>query len=261
MPVKNLTPRPDALSVAGRDIARSLDPVWLMRDAGLEPDDWQAEVLQSDARRQLLLCSRQSGKSTVAGCLALHTALYQPGALVLLMSPTLDQSKELFRKLLDLFRTLDGLPSPSAESALRLELPNGSRVACLSGSETSIRGYSNPALIVIDEAAFCTDEFIEVVLPMMLRGQSRLLILSTPNGRQGWFYEQWTGSEEFEKTTVSWRDSPQISEEQAQFYRRVAGDLKFRQELECEFLDLEEAVFPSEIIDAAFTDTFEAWAI
>jgi phage terminase large subunit-like protein len=49
----------------------------------------------------LLNCSRQSGKSTVAASLAVYEALALPGALVLLLSPSLRQSQELFRKTLD----------------------------------------------------------------------------------------------------------------------------------------------------------------
>jgi hypothetical protein len=61
----------------------------LMRAGGMEPDGWQAAVLQSSASRQLLLACRQSGKSTTTACLALHTALVEPGALILLLSPSL----------------------------------------------------------------------------------------------------------------------------------------------------------------------------
>ncbi len=78
-------------------IASALDPAKLMEQAGFEPDEWQADVLRSDAKRTLLLCCRQSGKSTVAATLAVHTATTKPGALVLMLSPSLRQSGELFR--------------------------------------------------------------------------------------------------------------------------------------------------------------------
>jgi hypothetical protein len=76
------------------------DPVSLMQSVGILPDPWQAQVLRSSAHRLLLLCCRQSGKSTVSAALAWHTALAQPGSLILLLSPSLRQSQELFRKVL-----------------------------------------------------------------------------------------------------------------------------------------------------------------
>jgi len=80
--------------------ACKLDPVaWCQGALGLDPDPWQAEVLRSNAKRILLNCSRQSGKSTITAALALHTAIFQPGSLVLCLSPTLRQSGELFRNV------------------------------------------------------------------------------------------------------------------------------------------------------------------
>jgi hypothetical protein len=75
------------------DLAMALDPALLMRRVGLEPDPWQAALLRSNAQQALLLTTRQAGKSTTTGYLALHTALYAPGALVLLLSPSLVSRK------------------------------------------------------------------------------------------------------------------------------------------------------------------------
>src|SRR5690349_8471056 len=74
------------------DLALALDPARLFRRAvGSEPDPWQAQLLRSDARQILLNCTRQAGKSTSTAALALHTALYQPGALILILAPALRQ--------------------------------------------------------------------------------------------------------------------------------------------------------------------------
>ena len=76
------------------------DPVKLAAALGLVPDPWQSEVLRSDSRRLLLNCCRQSGKSTTTAILALHRALYAPESLILMVSPGLRQSGELFKKSL-----------------------------------------------------------------------------------------------------------------------------------------------------------------
>jgi hypothetical protein len=57
-----------------------------MRDAGMDPDPWQRDMLESDADRELVLCSRQAGKSTTVAARALNTAFYDPG-LVLVVAP------------------------------------------------------------------------------------------------------------------------------------------------------------------------------
>src|SRR5437763_6492647 len=73
--------------------ATALDALWAhpergMTAAGMQPDPWQAKLLHSSSDRVLLLCHRQAGKSEGAAALALHTALLQPKALVLLLSPS-----------------------------------------------------------------------------------------------------------------------------------------------------------------------------
>ena len=112
----------------------------VMTRAGLAPDPWQQQVLTSTMAQMLLLCTRQAGKSTVAAALAVRAALLQAGALVLVLSPSLRQSGELFRKVLGHFNAL-GRPVPvTGESALRVEFANGSRVVSLPGDEGTIRG-------------------------------------------------------------------------------------------------------------------------
>ena len=82
----------------GSDLALALDPVrFASATLGMDPDPWQCKVLRSTAPRVLLNAARQSGKSTTVGILATHTVLYEPESLVLLLSPTLRQSAELFK--------------------------------------------------------------------------------------------------------------------------------------------------------------------
>jgi hypothetical protein len=52
---------------------------------GFTPDPWQAKLLCSRARQVILCMGRQVGKSTTVAAMALHTALYKPGALILVL--------------------------------------------------------------------------------------------------------------------------------------------------------------------------------
>ena len=167
------------------------DPARLMTAAGMEPDGWQQRLLASNAARMLLLCCRQAGKSTAAAALALRVALLQPRSPVLLLSPSLRQSGELFRKVLDLFGALGRPMQVTAESALRLELANGSRIVSLPADEATIRGFSGVALLIIDEAARVPDELYRAVRPMLAVSNGQLVCLSTPYGQRGFFYAEW----------------------------------------------------------------------
>jgi hypothetical protein len=51
-----------------------------------EPDERQTEVLLSNAKRGILNCTRQWGKSTLAAAKAVHRAFTQEKSLVLVAS-------------------------------------------------------------------------------------------------------------------------------------------------------------------------------
>src|SRR2546423_447267 len=143
-----------------------LDPAQVLKAQGLTPDPWQQQFLRAPGRQVLLNCSRQSGKSRTASALAVHTALFRPGSLTLLVSPSLRQSLELFRKVLDGYQALDQPVAVRSFAQTRLELISGSRVIGLPGREETIRSFSNVALLIIDEAARVPDDLYRALRPM-----------------------------------------------------------------------------------------------
>jgi len=239
------------------DLSLALDPSLLFERAIGPPDAWQRDALRSAAPRMLWNASRQSGKSSVAACLAVHAAAFTPKTLVILCSPGLRQSAELLRKCLDVTRAL-GLPEPpAADSALRLELGNGSRLIALPGTESTIRGYSAPALVVVDEASRVPDDVYRATTPMLAVSGGRLVALSTPWGARGWWHAAWTSDEPWERYEVPATACPRIGADFLEQERRSMGSLAFRSEYLCEFVDTEDNVFSSEHVHAALDDSIQ----
>ena len=86
-----------AIESIAHDLAYALDPACFAQAANICLDPWQSDVVRSNDSQILLNCHRQGGKSPSTGVLAVHSAIYDPGD-ILLLSPSLRQSKELFRK-------------------------------------------------------------------------------------------------------------------------------------------------------------------
>lgn len=228
------------------------DPALIMELAGLRPDPWQKQLLRSQSTRSLLLCSRQAGKSTATAALTLRVALFESPALILLLSPTARQSGELFHdKVLRLLNALGRPVRVVQESALSLALANGSRILSLPGTEGTIRGYSGVTLLVIDEAARVDDDLYYAIRPMLAVSGGRLVVLSTPWGKRGWFYEEWAGSNPWERVKITAAQCPRIAPSFLAEEERVLGERWFKQEYLCEFADVVDAVFSNSDLQAA----------
>src|SRR5260370_38529191 len=117
------------------DLARTLDPILLAQDLGLVLDPWQRDFLHSPSKRSILCCSRQSGKSTVTAVRALHTALYNSGALVVLAPPSQAQRADLLRPIRLLQGNLESGPTRAHGSGLKIEFRNGSPTNALAAPQ------------------------------------------------------------------------------------------------------------------------------
>lgn len=235
------------------ELRYALDRLAFAESLGVSPDPWQEELLRSTSSRSLLNCSRQSGKSSMAAMLALHRALYYPGSLVLMLAPALRQSQELFSKLSGFYQALGEPMRKFGERRLSLELTNASRVVTLPGTERTIRGYSGASLLILDEASRVADELYHAVRPMLAVSGGSLMMLSTPYGKRGVFFEEWTSGVGWERYEVPATACPRISREFLEEERQSLPARIYRQEYLCSFEETEDQVFSYEDVEAAIS--------
>ena len=251
---------------------------------GLEPFDWQIDALSpvDTADRLLLLAARQSGKSTIVAGSTQHTAKYTPEALNLIICPAKDQSGEVMEKItVGISRDQELMDDLLRDGVFMKEFRNMSRIIALPGTERSVRGYSAPRTIILDEAARVLDPTYMAVRPMMTGTKTNMIAMTTPFGKRGWFYRAWTTSKNWRKIMVRipwdpidgslvdsmpedeykayWAElginayySPRHSKKQLQEDLDEMGDVWFRQEYCCEFLEEGGSLFSYADIIAAF---------
>jgi hypothetical protein len=235
--------------IAERDKPKAVmvysDPLHFARHSlNFVADPWQERVLSWTGKRLLLNCCRQSGKSTTTAILALHRALYFAKSLILLVSPSLRQSAELFKKVSDFLALLPVRPALTEDNKLSLQMENGSRIVSLPAKESNVRGFSGPSLIVEDESARVTDDLFLALRPMLAISNGQHILLSTPWGRRGHFFESWeNGGESWERIKITAYDCPRIS---AQFLAEEKATMPhnwYAAEYFCEFTETEDSVF------------------
>lgn len=221
------------------------DPSRILGRAGLAPDPWQEALLRSPSPRILMNITRQGGKSLTASALALRDALLRPDALVLLLSPTQRQSGELFKsKIKYLYNRLGRPVRTVQESALTLELENGSRILSLPGDEGTVRGYSRVTTLIVDEASRVPDSLYYSVRPMLATSGGRLVCLSTPWGKRGFFHSEWEGGKTpWRRVRVTAPECPRIPPQFLAEELAALGERWYRQEYMCSFEETLDAVF------------------
>jgi Terminase large subunit, T4likevirus-type, N-terminal len=238
-----------------RDLLWALDPVCFAREAlGFHPDSTQKRVLRSTKLRLLLNCTRQWGKSTSAAALALHRALYYPNSLILLVSPSQRQSSELFRKVAAFLNQLAIKPAKLEDNQFSLQLANGSRIVALPGKEATVRGFSGVTLIIEDEASRVDDSLYRSLRPMLAVSGGRLILMSTPWGSRGHFFEEWSnGGISWERIECKASDCPRIPQHFLDEERASLGEWWFRQEYLCEFVETVDTVFSRDLVMSAIS--------
>lgn len=229
------------------------DPAVVMRKAGMPPDVWQTELLRRRPHRALVTTSRQAGKSSVAGAMALHRAHVRPRATVVAVSPTQRQSALLVSKVRRFAEAL-GLEL-LRDNALSLQLTNESIIYALPGHADTVRGYS-PDLLLIDEAAYTTDALYTACLPMLAATGGDLVAISTPNGKQGWYWAEWSGrgAGGWMRIEVPYTEIGRISEEFIVSQRASMSTERFGTEYECAFNSSTFGLFNAADLAAALRD-------
>ena len=228
---------------------------------GIEPDEKQAEVLLSDAKRGILNCTRQWGKSTIAAAKAVHRAYTRPNSLVLVASPSYRQSGEFVRKAAEMVSILDIPVRGDGDNDVSLAFPNGSRIVGLPGVEGTVRGFSAVSMLLIDEASRVTDAMYRALRPMLAVGNGDLWLLSTPFRKRGFFYSNWEhGGSVWHRVRVPASECSRISRE---FLEEDRGQQKgdFEMEYMCEFQEDGLSVFSRELVERALDSSVKPLAV
>jgi len=227
---------------------------WVRLRLGLDLDPLQSSVLSTRTKRGILNCCRQWGKSTITAAKAMHHAIHAPGSLTVVVSPSGRQSGEFLRKASGFAHKLGIRPRGDGDNEISLELPNGSRIVGLPGSEATVRGFSAVSLLLVDEASRVSDDLYLAVRPMLAVSAGTLWLMSTPFGKRGFFYEAWAnGGPEWERFTAPADTCSRIPAAFLDEERRAMGNRWFRQEYMCEFEDSAGGIFSRDLLNKAFT--------
>jgi hypothetical protein len=213
-------------------LAHRLSPsAWVKDRVGLDPDPWQADLLDAGGGEDIVIAARQVGKSAAASWLAAHTLVHNPNEVVIVGAPSLRQSSEMVRRVREVLETAG--EKLLVSNAYSLELRNRARLVAVPGGEEGVaaRGFT-ATMLVFDEAAYISDAVLQSLRPMVAtRPQARIVSISSAGMTRGWFYEMARQPPpHLRQHSIVATDHPRISVEFLERERLVMGERKFRQE-------------------------------
>ena len=211
----------------------------------LYPFQKQAVQDINDNRRVIVKAGRQVGKTTMVVGYILWYILFNEDKFVAILANKAPTAREILNRIKIAYESLPLWLQQGVKTWNKgdIELENNCRVLASSTASSAIRGYSI-SLLYLDEFAFVpsniAEEFFTSVYPTISSGtQSQILISSTPNGMNH-YYRMWTeaveGQNGFKHIEANWRQVPGRDQKWADEQRRVLGEEKFLQEMECEFM-------------------------
>ena len=205
-----------------------------------------------DIREIVMNFSRQSGKTTMAEILLIET-MVKKKCNCAYISPSYSQGKKVFREIAALLNQTK-LIAKKNSTDLTISLINGSFLQFFTAqSPTAIRGNTISGLLVIDEAAYLPETTPDgqllwsmVIQPITKAKKPKILFISTPNGKQGLFYDKYLeglNSDTVKTVECNIYEDITISKEDIELLRQTTPPLAFKQEFECKFLDSALTVF------------------
>lgn len=217
-------------------------------------DKWQQKVLNHEGNITIR-AGRQVGKSVVVAEKAARFAINHPNTITLVIAASQRQSGLLFEKIKF---TLEIENQLLDATLTKIELKNGSRIYSLPAGKTGafIRGFTLD-LLIVDEAAYVAESVFRSIVPMIAvskkeRGFGDIILLSTPFGKKGFFYESF-GDKSFKSFHISSEKCKRIAKKFLAKERNKLTRAQYAQEWQGEFVDDYTQFFTSVLVKNAMS--------
>ena len=281
------TTKNDALS-----LLHTISCYHYVRSLGFYPYEWQKAILSSVHKRKVINGARQAGKSTIVSAKPCHIAKHYAGSVSIIIAATEYQAFLDMEKVKSFIAQDKGYPKRERDSDRLIILDNGSWIMVVPATEKAARGPSTPRLILLDEASRIEDiVYTSGVIPMLTENPDcELISISTPHGKQGFFYKSFNNpkweryeirspwkvvdlefrlipaepEEEYrrkcaEKGIIGF-DSPRHRNQQEQeFNLGEMGPRMYRQEYGPQFVEPEDQIFGYDEIERMMNNTVESF--
>lgn len=210
-------------------------------------EDWNSdlETFVPKSRYNIIMCSRQMGKTTTVCSVFLHYMLFHVERNLFITANKGTTATEIVNKLTEMLKGLPFWLKPGIikKNQSSLKFDNGCYMLSAAASKTPATSFTIHFMYV-DEAALIAnniiDDYWKSVFPTLSSSKvSKIVLTSTPRGRQNLFYRLWEGSQQcknsFKNLRADWWENPDHDEAWAEQQKADFGEEEFAQEFELQW--------------------------
>ena len=161
----------------------------------LTPFSWQSTLLEQIQQHSgiIIAKTRQLGATEFVASYLLWEAYMSPGYCAVIFSKNQDDSSDIAKRVRLMCSSHKDILLES-ENTKDLKLLNGGRLLFKPSTPNAARGIPSVSALFFDECAFVAgiEEIYGSALPSteMLGSEAKIIVVSTPNGQQGFYWEQ-----------------------------------------------------------------------
>ena len=249
-----------------RQLHISRDPVvWAKQFLGAELRVYQILILRDPGLRKVLRAGRRLGKTFSLAIMLLHYSYTHKDGRSLVIAPMKTQVELIYQEILRIASknevVTNSISRKVTSPQFMIQFSNGSTIRFFtsgmkSGGKSDVARGQEAHLIVLDEMDYMHADDLDALYAMLQKTAEdqpdKVMIgASTPTGRRERFWE-WCRSPRFTEFWFPSYCNPYFSKEQEEEFREQYSPSGYRHEIEADWGEDSEGVYPRKFVDRAF---------
>jgi len=251
-----------------RQLHISKDSVtWAKNFLGVSPRVYQILILRDPSLRKVLRAGRRLGKTFSMAIQLLHYSYTRKDGRSLVVAPMKTHVELIYQEILRIAQkndvVMNSISRKVTSPQFMIQFSNGSTIRFFtsgmrSGGKSDVARGQEAHLIILDEMDYMHSGDLDALYAMLQKTAEDqpdkvLMGASTPTGRRERFWE-WCRSERFREFWFPSYCNPFFSKEQEEEFREQYSSSGYRHEIEADWGEDSEGVYPRKFVDIAFKD-------
>lgn len=249
-----------------RQLHIAKDPItWARNFLDVNPRVYQILILRHPSLRKVLRAGRRLGKSFSMAIQLLHYSYTHKDGRCLVVAPMKSHVELIYQEVLRLAAksevVISSITRKVTSPQFLIQFSNGSTIRFFtsgmrSGGKSDVARGQEAHVIVLDEMDYMHADDLDALYAMLQKTAEdqpdKLMIgASTPTGRRERFWE-WCTSQRFKEFWFPSYCNPYFNKEQEEEFREQYASSAYRHEIEADWGEDSEGVYPRKFIDKAF---------